>query len=430
MYKIYLKQAWALIRQERLFSLIYVVGTGLAISMVMAIAVAYHIRTANIAPEVHRDRMCYLQNVKYEWKDTEGNYKAACGPRFVKEVIGNLSVPADVAVTTSSFMLPFVYGDVFMRVPGGDESPKVRLKGCDDGFWRVYRFSFVEGRPFTKEEFLSGVPRVVLCRSLAGRLFGHEAAAGQTVWLNDLEYTVSGVVEDVSGVTADVYAEAWVTYSSLSVTMDQALDEREGAAGLLEANILLADASDLPALSEELRRQVRRYNSGLSEGRVVCEDPLSYADNLLAALFGPETYIVLGMALLLFLLVPALNLSGLSASRIQERVGELGIRKAFGATRATLMGQIFLENMVLMLPGGVAGLLFSYGLVFVFRDTLLVPRFNLLGASGEVFLSPGMLLNMSVFAYAFGVCVVLNLLSSMLPAWRIVRGNITEALNE
>ena len=403
MYKIYIKQAWALIRQERFFSSVYIVGTGLAISMVMALAVAYHIRTANIAPEVHRDRMCYLSNVTYKLNGTKSNYKAACGPRLVKEVIGNLHVPEDVAVTTNSFMMPFSYGDAFMRLPGGDESPKVRLKGCDDGFWRVYRFDFVEGRPFTEAEFLSGMPRAVLCRSLAGRLFGHEAAAGQTILLNDLEYTVSGVVDDVSGITADVYAEAWVTYSSLSVAMDHALGERDGAVGLLEANILLADASDLPALSEELR--------------------------LLSGLFGPETYIVLGMALLLFLLVPALNLSGMNASRIQERVGELGIRKAFGATKATLMGQVFVENMVLMLPGGVAGLLFSYVLVFIFRNALLVPGFNLLGTSGDVFLSPGMLLNMSVFAYAFGVCVALNLLSSMLPAWRIVRGNITDALN-
>ena len=429
MYKIYIKQAWALIRQERFFSSVYIVGTGLAISMVMALAVAYHIRTANIAPEVHRDRMCYLSNVTYKLNGTKSNYKAACGPRLVKEVIGNLRVPEDVAVTTNSFMMPFSYGDAFMRLPGGDESPKVRLKGCDDGFWRVYRFDFVEGGPFTEAEFLSGMPRAVLCRSLAGRLFGHEAAAGQTILLNDLEYTVSGVVDDVSGITADVYAEAWVTYSSLSVAMDHALGERDGAVGLLEANILLADASDLPALSEELRREVRRYNSGLSEGQVVCEEPLSYADNLISGLFGPETYIVLGMALLLFLLVPALNLSGMNASRIQERVGELGIRKAFGATKATLMGQVFVENMVLMLPGGVAGLLFSYVLVFIFRNALLVPGFNLLGTSGDVFLSPGMLLNMSVFAYAFGVCVALNLLSSMLPAWRIVRGNITDALN-
>ena len=92
--------------------------------------------------------MCYLSNVTYKLNGTKSNYKAACGPRLVKEVIGNLHVPEDVAVTTNSFMMPFSYGDAFMRLPGGDESPKVRLKGCDDGFWRVYRFDFVEGRPF------------------------------------------------------------------------------------------------------------------------------------------------------------------------------------------------------------------------------------------------------------------------------------------
>ena len=63
------------------------------------------------------------------------------------------------------------------------------------------------------------------------------------------------------------------------------------------------------------------------------------------------------------------------------------------------MGQVFVENMVLMLPGGVAGLLFSYVLVFIFRNALLVPGFNLLGTSGDVFLSPGMLLNMSAVSY-------------------------------
>ena len=87
MYKIYLKQAWALIRQERFFSSVYIVGTGLAISMVMALAVAYHIRTANIAPEVHRDRMCYLSNVTYKLNGTKSNYKAACGPRLMKELV-------------------------------------------------------------------------------------------------------------------------------------------------------------------------------------------------------------------------------------------------------------------------------------------------------------------------------------------------------
>ena len=250
--------------------------------------------------------------------------------------------------------------------------------------------------------------------------------------INDIEYTISGVVEDISAVASDVYAEAWVPYTSMASIMDTALEEREGSVGLLLANCLLRDASDLPALSAELEKGVRRYNSGLREGQVRVEPPCSFGDRLLSRLFGPETYIVLGVALFLFLLVPALNLSGLNASRMQDRVSELGVRKTFGASRKTLMGQVFWENMLLMLPGGMAGLLFSYVLVFVFRGILLSPGLYRMGsgAGNDIFLSPGMLLNMEVFAYAFAVCVALNLLSSMIPAWRTVRVSITDALND
>ena len=66
MYKQYFKQAWNLMRQNRFYSGVYIIGTGLAISMVMVIAIVYHIRTADIMPEVHRSKYLYIDQVKYE----------------------------------------------------------------------------------------------------------------------------------------------------------------------------------------------------------------------------------------------------------------------------------------------------------------------------------------------------------------------------
>ena len=235
--------------QNRFFTAVYIIGTGLAISMVMAIAVVYHIRTANIAPEVSRDRMGYVSNVSYEFNGGKGSLNSGCGPRFVKEVLYGLETPEKVAVTTNAAIMPYEVGDIFFHAPGSDEAPKVQLMGCDDAFWQVYRFSFLDGKPFASAEFLSGMPCVVLDRSLARRLLGRTEVAGQTVLINDIEYTISGVVEDISAVASDVYAEAWVPYTSMASIMDTALEEREGSAGLLLANCLLRDASDLPALS-------------------------------------------------------------------------------------------------------------------------------------------------------------------------------------
>ena len=434
MYKQYLRQAWQLMKQNRFFSTVYIIGTGLAISMVMVMAVVYHIRTADIAPEVNRERMCYVTSVSFKMNDDKGSLNSGTGPRFVKEVIYNLKTPEAVAVTTMSQIMPFLVGDIFMQVPGHDEAPKVSLMGCNDQFWKVYSFTFEEGKPFTDADFQSGMLRAVLAESLARKLFGRTDVTGQAVLVNDIEYTVSGVVADVSGITSDVYADIWIPYTSMAVIMKNMSDEREGSAGLLLSNILLRDAGDLEALKAELAREVKRYNTTLTEGQITVGDPVSYADRMVGNLLQMDaktTYIALAIVLLLFLLVPALNLSGLNASHMQDRIPEIGVRKAFGAPRGTLLSQIFVENMLLMLPGGVAGLLFSYLLVFLFRNILLSSGIFAMqmGTGGAISLSPGMLLNMEVFFYAFLVCLVLNLLSSMVPAWRAVKVNITDALN-
>ena len=51
------------------------------------------------------------------------------------------------------------------------------------------------------------------------------------------------------------------------------------------------------------------------------------------------------------MLLPAVNLVNLNISRIMERASEIGVRKAFGASSRTLVGQFVVENLVLTLVG-------------------------------------------------------------------------------
>lgn len=48
MIKVYLKQAWELLKQNKLFSMLYIVGTGLAIAMTMIMAVVYYVKIAPV----------------------------------------------------------------------------------------------------------------------------------------------------------------------------------------------------------------------------------------------------------------------------------------------------------------------------------------------------------------------------------------------
>lgn len=53
------------------------------------------------------------------------------------------------------------------------------------------------------------------------------------------------------------------------------------------------------------------------------------------------------LMLLVLLIVPSLNLSGLIASRMESRLSEMGVRKAFGASRSILLSQVMWENFFL-----------------------------------------------------------------------------------
>ncbi|WP_455628284.1 ABC transporter permease [Parabacteroides chinchillae] len=432
MYKLYFKQAWQLMERNRFFSTVYIIGTGLAISMVMVMAVVYHIRTANIAPEVHRDRMCYLNGLSYVQSNmSRSSY--SYGLRTIKECIYPMTTPEAVAIKVDPLPLRYIIGDSYARLQGGDISPKVNLMATDDGFWQIFRYRFLAGKPFDKAAVSSSLSRVVVNEKTARMLFGKTDVVNETILLNDVEYSVCGVVADVSAVTPDAYADVWVPYSSLPALSELSSIEQRASIGPFSVCILLRNPGDMKAFRDEWQRQIKQYNTMLVDGQLEGAEPLLYSQNMLYSLFMQDwkkTFFMLLIILLLFLLVPALNLSGLNTFHIHDRIPELGVRRAFGARKGTLLMQLLTENLLLMLPGGFAGLLFSYLLVWLLRGLLLGSFVTMMlsGGTMDMSLSLPMLINMQVFGYAFMICLVLNLLSSIVPAFRALQVSITDAL--
>lgn len=442
MFKQYLKQAWQLMKQNRFYSAIYIIGTGLAISMVMVMAIAYHIRTADMAPEVNRDRTLYLNRLQYtKGKSTSDFF---FGTRAVRECLYTLTTAQAVATATDPTLSSLLLGDNYADLPGGGNPLKVSMMATNDGFWQVFRFRFLEGQGYDAADFTSGINKAVISVSTARKLFGETNVTGRPFLLNDTEYTVSGVVADVSGITPSVCADLWVPYTTFAAFDETGKGERDVSIGFLCAYILPRDGVTQKEMAGELDEALRRYNSTLRDGKIVLTAPLdSHGEHVVRQFImngvgtnvgsGGEVrfiYTALGLLVFLFLLIPALNLSGLNASHMHDRIPELGVRQAFGARKSGLFLQVLVENMLLMLPGGIMGLVFSYILVMLFRKLLLASGIiSLLMGNTDMVLTPGMLINLPVFFYAFLVCLVLNILSSMIPVWRAVRVNITDALN-
>jgi putative ABC transport system permease protein len=127
--------------------------------------------------------------------------------------------------------------------------------------------------------------------------------------------------------------------------------------------------------------------------------------------------LVFGGLLLLFILLPTLNLINLNVSRILERSAEIGVRKAFGAHSQNILLQLLFENVVLTFLGGFLGLVLALGALFLINDSNILPetvlRFNL-----------------AVFLYSLLICLLFGIISGLLPAWRMSKLQIANAIKQ
>ena len=129
------------------------------------------------------------------------------------------------------------------------------------------------------------------------------------------------------------------------------------------------------------------------------------------------------LLMLLFLLLPAINLSGLMSNRMEARRAEMGIRRAFGAKQRTLLNEVIHENLVLTLLGGIVGWLCA---TEVFHN--MIPGVS--QVSNDISLDFRMFFTPTLFLVAFLCCAVLNLMAALIPAWHSLRKPIVESLNQ
>lgn len=160
---------------------------------------------------------------------------------------------------------------------------------------------------------------------------------GKSILLDDTEYSVSGVVKDVSAVTPSVYADMWVPYTSMPLVME-ATDERDVSVGLLTVCILPADGMGIDKVSRELEELIDRYNTTLADGKISMMNGVETHLTHVIRQFvmgGSVTavYLMLLFLILLFLLIPALNLSGLNASRCRTASPSWGCGRLSGRVR-------------------------------------------------------------------------------------------------
>ncbi len=423
MIKIYLKQAIYQLQENKLLSFISIAGTAMAIAMIMVMVIVQRVEVANYAPEVNRDRTLHMKWMSTAWPNSPGSTNGPMSLRTAKECFKELTTPEAVCVYSPPG------GNLLASVQGG-ELMSVDVLQSDEALWTVFEFAFLSGKPYDLADCESGIAKVVITESVARKLFGTTDVVGRTMSLDYADYTVCGVVKDVSQLASTAYAQAWIPYSTSNIT-DLTWSV---TMGMMRVAILARSVDDFPAIGEEVERLRLKYNESLGDRYVQYRDQpdtqFVYNNRKWANLEPDIKGIIIQYVLVIFLLllVPAINLSGMTLSRMRKRYPELGVRRSFGATKGELLNQILLESMVLTLIGGVVGLLLSYGSIYVLNDLLFAKSENSF-LNGTNTVSASTLFDPVIFGGAFLFCLLLNLLSSGVPAWRASRQNIVNALN-
>ena len=435
MQRTYLTQAFTLLKQNRLFSMLYIVGTGLAIAMTVIVAVVYYVKLAPIYPEENRKNTLYLTHVSFKSEQESRIYQSALSYRALQEWIYPLKNVVAVSALFSNAM------DYYVQPAdrSGDFRPALKL--VDPAFFRIYALQFLEGHPFTEADLASGIHTAVISDDLARRLFGTtEGVVGRSFSMDYVNYRVCGVVRGASFLTRKSYAQVYAPYSIEANYKDPVVSSFPYC-GLFDVTFLVKDNAQAKALRAEIKDLTRRVNAQY-KGQwqmELWEQPTSHALSVFKEYPADTSFSSWKVAgrltlwVLVLLLVPSLNLNGLIASRMESRLPEMGVRKSFGASRSALLSQVMWENFFLTLVGGLLGLLVAWIMLYVGREWIFIlfdswpmdiPEGANLYVSGEMLFAP------VVFLIAFLLCLVLNLFSALWPAWMSLRKPIVYSLYE
>ena len=422
MIKQYFKQAWQLLKENWVLSTISIIGTALAICMIMVMVMSHQVKNAPYAPETNRNRTLYVKWMSYRVKDNSdrGSSNGGMGYEFAKECFKALETPE--AVTIISLMPTAI-----VSMPGKSTAGSYDKMLTDEAFWEVFDFTFIDGNPYTKADVDAGLRKVVISEKTARETFGTTAVTGQRVLIDYTEFIVSGVVKDVSTLATAAYRQVWVPITTEKFPGG-------GISGPCRVIILANDKKDFPKIREEAEILRKKYNEAQTTYEAFYrgqpDTHFVYIHRKWANV-APEMEKVVqqsSIVLLLLLLIPAINLSGMMGSRTRKRLAELGVRRAFGATRGNIQSQVMWESMLQTLLGGALGLLLSFLAAYALRGMIYEDSTTALQL-GDVTLNPVTLFSPIIFFYAFLFCLLLNVLSALIPARNVSRKHIVDSIH-
>jgi putative ABC transport system permease protein len=270
---------------------------------------------------------------------------------------------AQGAELTRRATLPLSVGIEDNGLPGGQiisryakSPPNISLSGETPGSFPAQNWSIAQGRALVEAD-VDGLRDVcVLGSTLADDLFPFGSPLGERIELNGVKYTVVGVLESKGGMEGGRQDEFGIIPVTTGINRYE--DKR-----WLNLSILVQarSAADYDNTVEQVRgimRQLRKVPPGKPDDFEIYSN-----DSLIEQMKSFTFKVRVGITLIssIALMAAGIGIMNIMLVSVTERTREIGIRRAIGAKKRTIMAQFILEAIVLCEVGGVAGVVLGVG---------------------------------------------------------------------
>jgi putative ABC transport system permease protein len=243
----------------------------------------------------------------------------------------------------------------------------VSIEGYSADWARISAPEMKDGRAFTEQEVRSGATVAVINHVMAERLYGDGDPFGKEFTLNGMPFRVIGVYQDNSSFLSGADRPKAVVPITAAVRYLDAQTDWIGVAVKPRATVTRDEMVDQVNATMRAVRGLRpRQNADFA---IITQDQLFDVYNKVFGMF----FLVMIALSAVGLLVGGVGVVAIMTISVTERTREIGVRKALGATRGTILWQFLAEAITLTGIGALIGLGIGWLIALVVRNTTPVP---------------------------------------------------------